>query len=271
MIGPPAAKKLMAVADGIIAAPGQETTKKRIGSELLAALAETGDPGAVKYVLDIARMDRGDKTLPTRALGALYAAYVDPGGVVEIQKPDALVPNLDELVEIARDDAMPGGASNSAVALIRAVGAPGCLPPLVSMLSHPHSDPRFRYFAPDHALKCGGVPAIRPVLEAMPDLPYSQKELEGTVVLDIANMNPREAAQKELRDLLDSKSRVARWVAVETLAYMKSVPDAPRLAAVKGAERLTGYWGDTGGDKPEPTLGQRAKELSDALSKGGAK
>jgi hypothetical protein len=268
MIGQPAAKKLMAVADGLIAAPGQETVKKKIGNELLNALAVTGDPDAVKYVLNIARMDRGDKTLPTRAMGALFQAYVDPGGAFEIQRPDALIPNLDTLVAIARDDTLPGGAADSAVALIRAVGPPACLPPLVSMVAHPHSSPRFRYFAPDHALKCGGVPAIKQVVQAMPDIPYSQKELEGTVILDIANMTPREAALKELRDLLDDKSRVARWVAVEALAYMKSAADAPRIAGVKSAERRTGFWGEAGGNKPEPTLGERAKELAAGLSKG---
>ena len=41
-----------------------------------------------------------------------------------------------------------------------------------------------------------------------------------------------------------------------------------RIAAVKGSEKLSGFWG---GDpaKTEPTLGQRAKELADKLQKGG--
>ncbi|HEY5944971.1 MAG TPA: hypothetical protein VIV40_05740, partial [Kofleriaceae bacterium] len=70
-----------------------------------------------------------------------------------------------------------------------------------------------------------------------------------------------------LRDLLSSKSRVARWVAIETLAAMKSVEDAPKIASVKGGgEKLAGYWGD-GSGKPEPTLGQRAKELAKQLGK----
>jgi hypothetical protein len=80
-------------------------------------------------------------------------------------------------------------------------------------------------------------------------------------------MAPRDQVLAEVRDLLADKSRMARWVAVETLAEMKSVEDAPRVAAVKGAERLTGYWGDDAVGKPEPTLGQRAKELADQLSK----
>jgi len=67
-----------------------------------------------------------------------------------------------------------------------------------------------------------------------------------------------------LRGLLTAKGRVARWVAVESLAAMKSVEDAPRIAGVKGPEQLSGYWGQ-GSDKPDPTLAVRAKELATQL------
>ncbi len=266
-IGPPAAKKMMAVVSAIIAAPGQETSKKRIGDELMLAVAATGDPEAVKYVLDLARMDRGDPTLATRAMGALYRAYVDPEGLIDVADPAPLLPNLDSLAAIAGDDRMPGAAANAAVALIRSVGPPKCLPPLLAMIPHPHADPRFRYMGPDHALKCGGVKAIKDVVRAMPDQAYEKDSLAGSVVLAISKQEPRDQVLAEVRDLLTDKSRVARWVAVETLATMKSVEDAPRIASVKGGgDKLVGYWGDRGG-KPEPTLGQRAKELSKELGK----
>ena len=268
MLGPSAAKKMMAVLNGIIASPGQETTKKRIGDELMLAIAATGDPEAVKYLLDVARMDRADATLPTRAMGALYRAFVNPEGLFEVVDPAALVPNLDALAQIAQDDAMPAAAANSAVALIRSVGPPQCLAPLLAMIPHPHADPAFRYMGPDHALKCGGVKAIKDVVRAMPDQPYDQKSLGGSVVLAISKMQPRDQVLVELRDLLGDKSRTARWVAIETLAAMKSVEDASKIASVKGGgEKLVGYWGAAGG-KPEPTLGQRAKELAAALREG---
>ena len=267
-LGPSGAKKMMQVMTGLITAPGQETTKKRIGDELLLGIAVTGDPEAVKYILDIAKMDRGDKTLPTRAMGALYRAYVDPEGLFDVVEPAPLVPNLDKLVSIAKDDSLPGPAANSAVALIRSVGPPQCLPPLVAMIPHPHADPRFRYMGPDHALKCGGAKAIKEVVHAMPDQAYEQKSLAGSVVLAISKMNPREQVLVEVRDLLSDKSVVARWVAIETLAAMKSVEDAPKIASVKGGgDKLTGYWGDDR-SKPEPTLGQRAKELAKELGAG---
>jgi hypothetical protein len=267
MLGPPAAKKMMAVVNSIIASPGQETSKKRITDELMLGVAVTGDPEAVKYILDIARMDRGDATLPTRAMGALYRAFVNSEGLFDVVEPAALEPNLDALVKIAQDDSMPGPAANSAVALIRSVGPPKCLPPLLAMIPHPHADRAFRYLGPDHALKCGGVKAIKDVVRAMPVQAYEQESLAGSVVLAISKLEPRGQVLVELRDLLGDKSRIARWVAIETLAAMKSVEDAPKIAAVKGGrEKLEGYWGDATG-KPEPTLGQRAKELAAALGK----
>jgi hypothetical protein len=265
LLGPPAAKKMIAVVNGIVASPGQETTKKRIGDELLLAVAATGDPETVAYIIDIARMDRGDATLPTRAMSALYRAYVNPEGLFDAVPPAGLVPNLDKLVSVAKDDAMPAAAANSAVALIRAVGPPHCLPPLLAMIPHPHADPRFRYLGPDHALKCGGVQAIKDVVRAMPDQAYEKESLAGSVVLAISKLQPREQVLEQLRVLLDDKSRIARWVAVETLAAMKSVEDARKIAAVKGGgDKLDGYWGDDR-SKPEPSLGQRAKELAKGL------
>ena len=173
--------------------------------------------------------------------------------------------NVVKAVSVAKDERMPGAAANSAVALIRVVGPPQCLPPLVTMIAHPHPDPRFRYFGPDAALKCGGVKGIKDVVKAMPDQAYEKEKLLGTVVLDITKMTPRDQVQAELRDLLNDNSRMARWVAVETLAAMKSVEDAPKIAAVKGGgDKLIGFWGD-GAAKPDPTLGQRAKELAAGL------
>jgi hypothetical protein len=212
-------------------------------------------------------MDRGDPTLATRAMGALYRAYVNPEGLFDAVEPGALAPNVDELAKVAQDDRMPGAAANSAVALIRSVGPPQCLPPLLAMIPHPHADPAFRYMGPDHALKCGGVKAIEDVVRAMPDQAYERESLAGSVVLEISKLEPRDQVLVALRDLLNDKSRVARWVAVETLAAMKSVEDAPKIAAVKGGgDKLVGYWGD-GSGKPEPTLGQRAKELATQLTK----
>jgi hypothetical protein len=100
----------------------------------------------------------------------------------------------------------------------------------------------------------------------MPDQPYEQDSLAGSVVYAISKMSPRDQVLVELRDLLADKSRVARWVAIETLAAMKSVEDAPKIASVKDGAPLVGYWGG-GTGKKDPSLGQRAKELAAQLGK----
>jgi hypothetical protein len=266
LVGPAAGKKLIGVVNGVIAAPGQSKIKNRLGDELLLGLAATGNPDAVKYMLDIAHMDRGDSTLPTRALSALFKAYVEPDGF-DVADPAALVPNLPAIVDVAKDDAMPSQAANDAVALIRAVGAPRCLPPLLGMIGAPHRNPRFKLVVASYALKCGGARAIADVIRALPDAgTYARDELNWAISGEIARISPREQAQAAARELLGEKSTVARWVGIEALAAMKATEDAPRIAALSSSrERLAGYWGERGEGREDPTLGQRARELASQL------
>lgn len=265
LVGPPAAKKLIAVANSVIAAPGQDKVKNRIGDELLLGMAATSDPSAVKYVLDIARMDRGDPTLPARAMSALYKAYVEPDGF-EAADREALAPNLSAIVEIAKDDNLPGQAANDAVALIRAVGPPRCLAPLLGMVSALHRNPRFKYVAANNALKCGGVAAIAEVARALPDAgAYERVELDGAISGEIARMTPRDQVEAAARSLLAEPSTVAKWVGVETLGDMRATDAAPQIAALASRrEHLVGFWGEREG-KPDPTLGERAREISTML------
>ncbi|MDB4964140.1 MAG: hypothetical protein JWP01_4139 [Myxococcales bacterium] len=273
MVGAPAGKKLMSVVNGVLAAPGQEKVKIRIGDELMLGLAASGNPEAVKYVLDIARMDRGDPSLPKRAMRQLYTAYVDPAGLFDLADPAALVANLDGLVAIAKDETMAGQPANDAISLIRAAGSPQCFDPLLSMVRLPHPDPRFRYATAYAALYCGGTKTIAQVVRALPESGnYVRDEMHGAVSGEIAKMSPRDQVLGQLRELLADKGKISRWVAAEALAAMKSVEDAPRLEALAGdKEKLVGYFGDQSGREPknrktDPTLGQRAKELAVQLS-----
>ena len=271
MLGPSAGKKLMSVANSVLAAPGQEKVKNRIGDELMLGLAASGNTEAVKFLLDLVKLDRGDDTQGKRAMSALYKTYVDPGGLFEIASPEPLVSSLDQLVALAKDDSVSGQVINDAVALIRAVGAPACLAPLVGMVKTPHRESRFKYVAAFNALKCGGAKAVAEVVRALPDQgTYVKDELQGSISGEIARLSPRDQVQAALRELLEDKSTVARWVAIEALAAMKSVEDAPKIAALSGSkDKLVGYWGERNPEnKPDPSLGQRAKELSEQLAKG---
>ncbi|HEY6172825.1 MAG TPA: hypothetical protein VIX73_00215 [Kofleriaceae bacterium] len=266
LVGPAAGKKLISVVNGVIAAPGQDKRKNRIGDELLIGMAASGNPEAAKYLLDIAHMDRGDPTLSTRALSALFKAYVEPDGFAAAD-PEVLVPNLAAIVDIAKDDSMSGQAANDAVALIRAIGAPRCLPPLLGMIAAPHRNARFKYVVANNALRCGGTKAIVDVVRALPDAGvYAKDELDGAISGEIARMTPRDQALAAARALVDDSSTVARWVGIEALGAMKSTEDAPKIAALASRrERLVGYWGERGEGKSDPTLGQRAREISAQL------
>lgn len=270
MVGPAAAKKMIEVANGVIAGPGQEKAKNKVGDETLMGLAATCSPETVKYLLDVSRMDRGDPTLAKRAMSALDTAYVDPAGLFEVCDRAPLAANMDQLVAIAKDDKTDGDAADKALNLIGAAGPPACIPPLVGMIAHPHSNSSFKYVSAQAALRCGGAAAIADVAHALPEGPYSQHELDGGVTGEIARLAPRDQVLAALRKLLDDKKPLAKWVAIEALAKMKSVEDAPRLASLGGKDRLLGYWGDQGSvapkdRKPDPTLGDRAKELADQL------
>lgn len=277
MVGPAGGKKLMTVANATIASPGQDKAKNRVGDELMLGLAASGNPDAVKYVLDIAKMDRGDATLSKRAMNALHTAYVNPNGLFDLADPAALVPNLDALVAVAKDESMPGQAVNDAIELIRAAGAPACFAPLLAIIPYPHKDPRFRYAIAYAAIHCGGTKSFVEVVQALPDSgTYAKDELAGAVSGEIAKLTPRATVQEGLRRLLEDKHRMARWVAIEALTAMKSVEDAPKIAALSGAkDKLVGFWGDQSGKdakdrKEDPTLGQRAKDLADALTRAEA-
>ena len=270
MLGAPAGKKLMSVANSVLAAPGQDKVKNRIGDELMLGLAASGNTEAVKFLLDLVRLDRGDPSQGKRAMSALYKTYVDPQGLFEIASPEPLVSSLDQLVSIAKDQALPGQVVNDAVALIRAVGSPACLAPLIGMVKTPHGEPRFKYVAAFNALKCGGAKAVTEIVRALPDQgTYVKDEIQGSISGEIAKLGQPDLTKAALRELLADKSTVARWVAIEALSAMKSVEDAPKIAALSGSkDKLVGYWGERNPEnKPDPTLGQRAKELAEQLGK----
>lgn len=270
LIGPVAGKKLVHVVDATVSLNRTSTKKTRIGDEILLALAVSNDPDAAKYLVELARSKSDDQTLATRAMSALYKAYVDSQGLFDVVPSTSLVPTIDALTAIAKDENSTADAADDAVRLLRVIGPPACVAPLVSMVGYPHSNPKFKYVAADSALKCGGLLAVKDVVKALPDGPYEQAELLGGVVVDITVMTPRSQVLSTFRDLLKEPGRLAKWVAIEGLAAMKSTEDIPGLNQVNSGEKLLGYWGDQSGvpakdRKPEPTLGQRAKELASRL------
>lgn len=272
VLGPRAGEGLIAQANRIIATPDQDGRRRRIGDQLLLGLAVSGSPDAVKLLLDIFGMDRGDKSLPERVMTALYRAYLDSAKAWDLADPAALQPHLARIGEIARDDRYSAQVNNDATALIRASGLPGCLDPLVAMINHPHRDPNFIWVGVNNALKCGGPDALARVAEALPTGgKYERAKLGGSTWETFASIGKRDGFIAAAKALLASKSWVARWIAVETLGALSARSEAAAVAALaKDKARLAGYWGDQeelpkAERKPEPTLGQRATEIAGTL------
>ncbi len=268
-VGPAAGEKMIAAANAVVAAPVKDGARVTIGDQLMLGLAVTGHADAVKYVFDIIGMERGDKTLAERAVGALHRAFVaPPDDSFPPAEGAVLAPHVELLARIAGGgDASPRMA-NDAVALILAAGPPHCIAPLIAMVSQPHDNPRFVWVGVNNALRCGGVDAIVGAVEALSTSgSYDHEELAGAVVGEIARMAAKDRAVAEARKLLDSRSWVARWVGAEVLVKLGSKADADRLAALgKDKARLVGYWGDQSDlpkkeRKAEPLLGAHVATL----------
>ena len=97
MVGPRGGKKLIERRrTRVIAAPGQDKVKNTDRRRAAArARGDRATPTRSSTLLDIAQMDRGDPTLPARAMRRAARAYVDPGGLFDVAEPAPLVPNLD--------------------------------------------------------------------------------------------------------------------------------------------------------------------------------
>ena len=266
-IGPAAAERMMSAANAVVARPEVDGRRVRIGDELLLGVALTGTPEAVKYVLETAMLDKGDATLAERALSALYKAFIKPDGTYDAVDPAALKPNLPALVRISVDDNLSNQTTNDAVDLIRAVGPPDCIAPLVELVRDHRHD--YRYRGASNALRCGGPQVIADVARAFPtNGQYTEAKLGNASWRVIADLSPREEVLTAVRGLLKDGSWIARWIAIESLAAMKSKEDIEGIRGLSGDKAvLEGFWGRKDDvpakeRKKDPTLGQRAKELA---------
>ena len=274
-LGPAAGEKLIAQVNRLISSPDADGRRRKIGSQLLLGLAVSGSPDAVRLVLELAVSDRGDATLAERSLDALHKAFVKSDGTYPLVEPAPLAANLERVIAIAKNDSLSAQPVNDAVQLIRAVGPPACLAPLLGMINHPHPDPRFRWVGVDSALRCDPVAALPAVALSLPTRGrYARDVLGGAVWQTLGAMTARkDDIAATARQMTGNKSWVARWIAIETLGQVGGKPDADVVAKLgRDPAKLDGYWGDDGlpanKRKPAMTLGARADEVAAALRAG---
>ena len=178
--------------------------------------------------------------------------YRRPGGARPEPRPRSS--------SIAKDEAMPPAAANDAIALIRAIGTPQCSPPLVSMVAHPHPDPRFKYVGRrQRAHVRRASRRSRTSCRRCPDAaPTHRTSSSARSSGEIAKMTAARPGPRGRSATCSSDKRtVARWVAVEALAAMKSAeenaPDRPRCRGQREADRLLGGPdADQGRSRPDP-------------------
>lgn len=276
-IGRPAAPKLLEGARRIlIRPPGADGERIKVGDQVMIALANTGDPAAAEFVLDLAIKDYKDETLPKRAMAALHDAYVAPAAGTPVPGRDALMPHLLKLSAIAKNENLPGEMNNDAVDLIAAIGPPECIPPFVEMASLPAAQSAFRWVGAQRGLRCGGALAIVPILEAVPkEYGFERALLEKYLWKEIVAAPGAKQVADQLRELLKSSSWVARVTAIEVLGMMKNketaAEDAKRIRALAGERTVLGaWWGKQkdvppGKKKKDPTLGQVAQQVATDL------
>jgi hypothetical protein len=286
-IGPTAGDEMIAAINAVVAAPPDDQGNPRaISDEILLGAAVTGSPEAVAKLLELGTSNVAAQRpkLLRQVVVMLERAYVDAEGF-ENADPAGLKPNLPTIVALAKDESRGDEIASMAINLIRAVGAPDCLAPLLEMISFPHSNDRYRWVAAQRALDCAQISGIVPVAEAFPPRgEYSRLSLDDSLWKRMNGMTPRAEVAVKARLLLASKSPVARVTGIEVLGKASdaatAAEDAATLRGLAGDKAaLSGWWGDQSEvpkkqRKPVPTVGSRASEVAkslEELAKAGQK
>jgi hypothetical protein len=276
-LGTAAAPKLLEAARRILVRPAEaDGSRPKLGDELLAALASTGQPEAVTLLVDMVTKDFKDPTLPKRALAAMHEAFVQPASGQPVPARPALVAEVERLGQVGRDENLPGVMNNDAVDLIAIVGPPECIAPFVELTKLPSLQPAFRWVGIQRGLRCGGAQALVPIVEAMPTtITYERALLEKYVLKEVLAAPGAAKAAEQARHLLASPSWVARITGIELLGALKqratADEDAKRIRQLANDRTaLKGWWGPqkdapAGKKKSDPTIGQIARDVAGGL------
>jgi hypothetical protein len=210
---------------------------------LLKAIGQVGGPRATAFLIDQA--EHGTDIVRERALLALGQ------GASLAKDPAALA----AAIRVCSDKKAPGKVREAAFQAAEKVGA-AAVPGLTKLVDD--ADEITRWRAVEAALAAGKAPAVPQVLEALSTTrAYKKEDLDSYVVHDLKLIGP--SVLPALKELLKSKSWVARVSAVRGIAAMGSAADAQSLAAVEAdGAKVNGFPGGA-------TVGSEAKAAKAAL------
>lgn len=271
LIGPKAAPALLSDAQAtLLKTSDREGKKKKIGDETLLGLAMSGDSKALLFLLDqVMKTEEEASMLPQRAMAALHKAYF---GLPEDKRanPGYLSNVKSELFSIVESKSLRARFVNDAIDLASVMDVSDCLPLFIGMITDTKRVEPYRWIGTQRAIQCGGVKAISPALEALPeDENYEKRKLDKYLWAEILKIEDRKSVARELNRVLESSSWVAQASAIEVLMSLSYGPlaneNVKKISMLKGETRVLRGWKDGQSKrktikKREPTLGEIATE-----------
>lgn len=275
-VGESASGRLLNRARGIIARPpGEGGRRDQVGDELLKALALSGSPEVLKFMMELVKSPRGDKTLPKRTIGAIHFAYVEPLGMDPVGGT-SLATIADKLEALYYDEGLSATIRNDSSALLGTLEATTCIPIFARMIRHPGQEAEYRWVGTRLGAKCGGAQGIEAVTSALPvNVDYERGMLSKYLWDHILEGGDKKKIATAAVALLQSKSWVSRVTGIELLGLLGKDGDVTEnIKVIRGlagdTHLLKNWWGKQENvpkaeQKPTPTIGALASDVAKSL------
>lgn len=275
-VGKSSAERLLNRARGIISRPpGEDGKRDQLGEELLKALALSGSPDALEFLMQLVHKPRGDTSLPGRAIAAMHFAYVEPVGMDPVGG-SSIAAIAKKLEAIYYNEGQSATIRNDSSALLGTLEATKCIPIFARMIRHPGQEAEYRWVGTRLGAKCGGAQGIEAITSALPvSVDYERGMLSKYLWDHIWEGGDKKKIATAAGALLESKSWVSRVTGIELLGMLGKDGNVPEnielIRALAGDQHLLKNWWGKQEDvpkaeqKPTPTIGRLASDVAKSL------
>ncbi|MBK9070422.1 MAG: hypothetical protein IPL79_05395 [Myxococcales bacterium] len=154
LLGEPAGPRMRLAVEQLLARPTAKNAYVRLGDELMAAVAATREPEALRAIWKVATSPRGDATLPGRWIAALHRASLAAsargasfaGAVATLQS---------QLAQVAIAGSWSATSATQAISLLAQLPEPQCVDVMSELVIH-HDAGELTWVAAGHLVQCGG-------------------------------------------------------------------------------------------------------------------